>query len=302
MQSWNWLSRIGSGSILAAGLAASGCATTATRNDTIAIADSDRAALDADQAQAIEEMREHHRHHHHGGIAMFIAMSVDSLGLPDEEQAQVDRIQTNLESGLMLSRAAEQATLSAIIDGVAAGAIDMGRLNAGLARVDAAAANVHAATQNALNDLHAALTPAEREDLVDKVESHWQIWRQVSLEDASVTNEKGSFLAGLAFALDLTEAQIKAIELGLASSPAHDKSGTEKVEAYVKSFAKTFEEEKFDASKLAAANEANLHVARSGEARMAHIYEVVTHVLSPEQRTKLAARLQEHLDATTAAN
>ena len=82
------------------------------------------------------------------------------------------------------AREAEHATLAAIADGVAAGSIDKAKIDADIAQITAAAGGIHAATQNALNELHAALSPAERAALVEKVESHFEVWNSVSHQQA----------------------------------------------------------------------------------------------------------------------
>jgi Spy/CpxP family protein refolding chaperone len=69
------------------------------------------------------------------------------------------------------------------------------------------------------------------------------------------------------------------------------------VDAHIQAFATAFVADKFDPKSLApSATAAAGHIARHGAGRLAHFYEAVTPVLTPEQRTKLAAHLRERLN------
>src|ERR1700734_2463075 len=79
------------------------------------------------------DLTEHHRHHHHGGVTMFIAMSLDTLGVSPEQTAAVDKIAADLYARMEPARAAEQGVLETIADGIAAGTIDSAKLSSELA-------------------------------------------------------------------------------------------------------------------------------------------------------------------------
>src|ERR1700722_6769321 len=101
--------------------------------------------------EAAADVSEHHRHHHHGGVAMFIAMSLDTLGVTPEQRGAVDKIEADLFARMEPARAAEQAVLETLADGIAAGAIDQAKVNAALAQLASASAGIHDASADALN-------------------------------------------------------------------------------------------------------------------------------------------------------
>src|SRR5450432_1428466 len=63
---------------------------------------------------------EHHRYHHHGGVTLFIAMSLDTLGVPPEKRAELQKIQADLHTRLQPALAADQKLAATLADGVAA--------------------------------------------------------------------------------------------------------------------------------------------------------------------------------------
>jgi Spy/CpxP family protein refolding chaperone len=244
-----------------------------------------------------ESLRNYHRHHH-GGLTSFISMAIDTLGLDSTKKASVAKIQSDLESKMQPVRDAEHDLLSTIAAGVAAGKIDSAGVDAAVAKVAAASANVHAATTDALNQLHDALSPVERQALADKVQAHWQVWHEVNVEEKSGAKEPGTRLARLTEELSLTPDQVTKISTTLASeAPVTPQNDPKAVDAHIQAFTTAFVADKFDAKSLAApATAAAGHAARHGGARLARFYEAVTPVLTPAQRSTLAAKLQRRLD------
>lgn len=249
--------------------------------------------------QAIdEELRDYHRHHHHGGVTMFISMAIDTLGLDPAKKAQVEKIQSDLHAKMAPARDAEHDLLSTIADGVAAGKIDTAKVDAGVAKVATASAGIHNATADALTQLHDTLSPAERQALVDKVKAHWEVWHKVNADEKANSKDKEGRIARLTERLSLTPDQVDKITTALSTdTPVTPQTDPKPVDAYVQAFATAFTADKFDPKSLAPqATAAAGHVARHGAARMARFYEAVTPVLTPEQRTKLAAHLKERLN------
>jgi Spy/CpxP family protein refolding chaperone len=246
---------------------------------------------------ASDELRDYHRHHHLGGATMFIAMSIDTLGVAPEKKAQLEKIQGDLETKMAPARDAEHDLMSTLADGIAAGTIDSAKVDAALAKVATASAAVHAASLDALTQLHDALSPIERAALVDKVKAHWEVWQKVNSEHPS-SHEKGTRLAKLTKKLDLTPDQVDKITTALSADPPPTPQNDPKpVDAHIQAFATAFVADKFDPKSLATtANASAGHVARFGGARMARFYEAVTPVLTPDQRTKLAAHLRERMN------
>jgi Spy/CpxP family protein refolding chaperone len=244
--------------------------------------------------QAASELKEHHRHHHHGGVTKFIAMSLDTLGVDDAKRPQLEKLQSDLHAQMAPAREAEKDVLRVLAEGVAAGTVDKAKVDAAIAKLTTAADAVHAASLETLNKLHAILSPAERAALVDKVEAHWEVWRQVNHEEAPGGRERGGRLAKLTEEVSLTPDQVTkisaALKTALAGHPV--KLDSQKGEAHVHAFAAAFAGDSFDAKSVTSS--ANGDLASRGATRMALFYETVTPLLTPEQRTKLAEELQEH--------
>ncbi len=204
------------------------------------------AAAEAEAEKAGKDLHGHHRHHHHGGIAMFIHMAIDSLGLPAEKKAQVEKIQEKLHAAMAPSREAGRAVLTLLADGVAAGKLDTAKIDAAVAKQEAASAGVHAATIEALNELHAALSPAERSALVEKVKAHVEVWKKVNHDEEYGSKDKTAHLAVLTTELSLTPEQVEKISAALKKD-APPKPDAAALDAHVKAFETAFMAEKFDA-------------------------------------------------------
>ncbi len=238
-------------------------------------------------------LREHHRYHHHGGVTLFVAMSLDTLGVSPEQRAAVEKIRATLHARMDPARIAEQGLMATLADGLAAGSIDTAKVNAGIAQVNAAAAAVHDASADALNELHAVLTPPQRAALVDKVESHWAVWQDANARDRSPGGDRR--LATLAAELDLTPDQVSKIQAGLGEKmravPAVD---PREVSAHVHAFGDAFRGERFDARALTTTNGTDARLAGWGATHLALLVETMSAVLTPDQRAGLAQILRAH--------
>ncbi len=277
---------------------ATAAAASASAAAAAAAASAEAASEAAANESTSEELRDYHRHHHHGGVTMFISLAIDTLGLDAAKKAQIEKIQTDLHTKMAPAREAEHDLLATIADGVAAGKVDTGKVDAAIAKLGTASAGIHATTADALVQLHDALSPIERATLVDKVKAHWEVWHNVNADEKPNSTEKGTRLAKLTEALSLTPDQVDKITTALnKDEPVTPQSDPKAAEAHVNAFATAFVADKFDPKAVApAATAAAGHIARHGGARMAHFYEAITPVLTPEQRTKLAAHLRERLN------
>ena len=251
------------------------------------------AAKAADDDDVTAGLVEHHRYHHHGGVTLLIAMSLDTLGVSPEQKAAVEKIRSDLHARMEPARSAEQKLVAALADGLAAGNLDTTSVDAAVAQVTAAAATVHDASADAVNELHAVLTPPERAALVDKVEAHWAVWQKANSHKA---DPEHGHIATLAKYLGLTPDQVDkvraSLDEGLKAVPQLD---PQEIATHLRAFGDAFRSEKFDAKVLTTASGANSHLAGWGAARLAHFVEAVSPVLTPDQRTKFAERLREHV-------
>ena len=301
MQRTEWMRRALVGLALSAASAVVACGGSSTNAPPPAAPSAAQpdAPSPTDDDEAADGVRDQHRHHHHGGVTMFVAMSLDTLGVAPEQRAQVEKIQTDLYSRLAPARAAEHAVIATLADGVAAGAVDAPKVDAAVAQLTTAASSVSSASADALNQLHAVLTHPQRAALVDKVEAHWEVWRHVNADEQPGARDRGGRLAKLAEEIGLTADQVDKIGASLSQSGDAAPFDPKEVEAQLHAFGAAFASDTFDAHALGAgggaADAASSHVAKSGASRMARFYEVAAPVLTPEQRTKVAEQLRDHL-------
>jgi Spy/CpxP family protein refolding chaperone len=243
--------------------------------------------------EAMGGLVEHHRYHHHGGVTLFIAMSLDTLGVSPAQVAAVQNIRAELDARMAPARAAEQILEATLADGLAAGRIDSAKVDAAVIQVSDAAAAVHAASADALNKLHEVLTPAQRAALVDKVESHWRVWQKANEEQPARGPRDEDYFATLAAELALMPDQMDKIRAGLGER-ATARLDPREVEATLQAFGDAFRGASFDARSLTGTSVADAHVAGWGASHMKNFVEAAILVLTPEQRTTLAQVLRQH--------
>jgi hypothetical protein len=243
----------------------------------------------------VSEVLEMHAYTH-DGVTRFVSWSLNTLGVPDERHASVDGIQRELEASLAPVRAAERSVVVALADGVATGSIDARAMDAALARFEAVSSS-RPASADILLRLHAALTPAERIALVDKVTSHYELSRAANDEDHPGPNSKGR-LATLADQLGLDPNKVLEIRAKLRATPipASEESRTKlarEVEARMAAFRLGFVSPVLDAQSLVGGDMVDGRLATEGATRMVHFFESVTPVLTPAQRVDLASRMRD---------
>jgi len=250
------------------------------------------ATEEQDEKEAADELKSHYRHHF-GGVAMFVKIATDSLGVPADEQAKLDKIRDDLDTAIKPARDASTAVMTLLADGVQAGKVDTAKVDAAVAKRDAAAKNVHAAATDALDRLHATLTPEQRTALVEKVKANEEVWKETNSERIG---EKGkeTRLGRLAEELDLSPDQVDKISAALEKNPP-PKADEKTIDAYVDAFDQAFPTDTFDAKSFMQANAANMAMARQGTQRMVYFYETVTPLLTADQRAKLATKLRDRI-------
>ena len=279
--------------LCAVSLNATACASHSTPPANAPSADASAAPTDDDPVMS--GLLEHHRYHHHGGVTLFIAMSLDTLGVSPEQRADVERIRLDLHAHMQPALQADQNLVTALAAGLDAASFDSAKVDAAVVQVGSAASTTHDASADALNELHHTLTPVERGALVDKVESHWAVWQSANADETGAAGAENGHVAMLVADLGLTKEQADRIRAsmgeGLKSVPRVD---PQEVSAQLRAFGDAFRSEQFDAKSLTGQDTVNAHIATWGAAHLAHFIEAVSPVLSAEQRTALAKRLREH--------
>jgi Spy/CpxP family protein refolding chaperone len=255
---------------------------------------------DDEQSPGADELRAFHRHHHTGFIG-FALISISTLGVSSQEQAAVDQIKKDLEAKFRPARDAEAAFLNAVADGVAAGQIDNAKVDPTVAKITELSTQMDDVTNDGLNKLHAVLSAPERQALALKVQAHYQIWFKANADEAAQPNQEkeGGHIHHLAKVLALSADQVSKIDdeftksIGMAFAGA-GRFDTKGAEQHLNAFVAAFPNDNFDAKTLTTADKANSSVATWGAQRMLRMYQAMVPVLTPDQRTKLAALLREH--------
>ncbi len=247
---------------------------------------------------ANDALMEHHRYHHHGGVTLFIAMSLDTLGVSPERHDRLEKIRLDLHQRMLPAQTAEQNLVNTLADGLQNSDLDSAKVDAAVAQVTSAAALVRDASADALNDLHALLTPLERATLVQKVEAHWAVWQRSNTEESSPELADDGHLAALTRDLQLSPDQVAKTRATLdASLKTVARVDPKQVSAQLEAFGATFQNETFNAKGTgSAANVENVdaRLAGWGAAYLAHVVEALGPILRPAQREKLVQRLHQH--------
>jgi len=246
--------------------------------------------------EATADLTENHGVHHHGGVTMFVATGLDCLGISSGQRAAVQRVQANLLSAMAPTRVAEQNLMLLIADGVAAGAIDHARVDAAVSEVASAAGGLHDATVDALDQLHAVLTLAQRVTLMDEVAARWAAWQRANAgDDRAGYRIRQARLAKLRREAGLTTSQVSTIQSSLGPPRPPSPFDPEEVDAHLRTFAIAFEGNDFDARTLLHEARASAHLAGWSAAQIAGFYEAVGPVLSPDQRSRVAQVLRDNV-------
>ena len=279
---------LGTGAMLGCG----GSAATHAPPASVAGASTDSEEEEAATAGLVE----HDRHHHHGGVTLLLAMSLDTLGLSPEQKPAVEKIRRDLHAQMEPARAADQNLLGTLADGLAAGVLDPAKVDVAVAQLTSAAASVHDASTDALNQLHDVLTPPQRAALVDKLEAHWLVWQRANTDE-------NDHLTQLTADLMLTPDQVDKIHMSQAESmKAEPRFDPQEVETHIRAFGDAFRAQTFDAKALTTGGPATAHMVGWGAAHMAHFIESVSPVLTPDQRGKMSQILRQHANHNPSAN
>jgi Spy/CpxP family protein refolding chaperone len=238
-----------------------------------------------------------HREQHHGGVQALIVMTLRDLDLTADQQTAVEKIRTDLLASMEPARAAEKDFANTLADGVAAGKVDRAKVDAAIAKLVTQVQGGREASLTALNQLHAALTSAQRAKLVDELHGHWEKWKEAQGHDeADDKQHHAGHLLALVRDLGLSQDQADKIKAGF-----HDKMKAapqdhahKEVQDHLTAFGTAFKADTFDAKKVAGGKAADGHIAKWGATRRARFLEVAAPVLTPDQRTKLAQQIRDH--------
>jgi Spy/CpxP family protein refolding chaperone len=219
---------------------------------------------------AKEHMKEH-RHAHRGGL-VGAALKLDSLTA--EQRASIESMVQQRKTASTPARQADALVLTALAQQVEQARIDPQGLAPTLSAEQSAAATETAVDRDTLNRLHAVLTPAQRAQLVDRIEAA----RGEHPQKRGDEKNKGRFGHGL----DLTPEQRAQIAANLtANHPAGDATGPNGQRGKL---LEAFRGDSFDASAFVEVHSPGEHMERLAAAMVP--------VLSPSQRATFASHLR----------
>jgi Spy/CpxP family protein refolding chaperone len=250
----------------------------------------------ASEDDSTKDLADHHRHHHHGGFAMFIAMSLEGLNTTPDQEDQIQKIEADMHAKMQPAHDIEKQILLTLADGVAAGNVDHGKLDPMAAQLADAAAGIHDAVADSLNQLHSVLNAQQRQALVDKVEAHLAVWHHTNVDDEAGNKDKNDGqIDALAKLLSLTPQQVDQITSAYVSAvstgPKFDRA---EADHHLKAFAEAFTADQFDARSLTTGADLNRHMAAWGISRTIDLYAAAAPVLTADERTKAADELRRH--------
>jgi len=294
---------IGVAAVLLLGLAACGGEAANTQPNTGGTGTTSSDTVD--DAQITADLTEHHGHHH-GGFTHLVILSVETLGGTPEQHDKIEKVRADLLAKTMPVRDANKNLLTVLADVLADGIAtpeENAKVDGAVAQLATAASAAHAASADALNQLHEILDAAQRTTLVEKVQAHWQVWRQANAEEDKDNNglpdAEERRLAHMTKLLALTADQVEKIKTGLKTAMANlpGKLDPAEVDAHVKAFGDAFVQATFDVKSLHTGEGVSSHLAAAGAGRMARFYTVVAPILTADQRTKLADHFRKHENA-----
>lgn len=237
-----------------------------------------------------------HRHGHGGLLQM--AQGLGSLSAT--QRTTLQQIAQTQHSAMAPVRQADAIVLTTLAQEVEAGAIDRQALASSVHARETAGLSVQGAHRDAVQKLHDALTPDQRSQLVDAIESgaHAHGWHGAM--HGGDGGAGGGRLAAFGNRLGLTQAQEDRIRANFRSEraaegpPANGTGGTGAHAGAGKAWLESFRSDTFQASAMSSDDVAHAQAALDRRAdRLEDWMQAAVPVLTPAQRSTLAEHLRE---------
>lgn len=228
-------------------------------------------------------------------LMSMLRASMDELDLRPEQRSAIQTIRSGLESKTQAVRDARHDLAFVVADQIASGRIDDAIVNQKLAVLVQAVRDSKLPVQDALNQLHAALDPAQRRALVDKLRDKGMALRDRVGERGGGRAVVRARLGRLADELGLTGEQKLTIRDRAREEfqgAGLDETKREEVRARLREIGQAFATEQFDARALDIGREAP-DVTQKVSLGLVRFVKVVVPVLSPAQRAKLATLVKQ---------
>jgi Spy/CpxP family protein refolding chaperone len=235
-------------------------------------------AQSPDQAQAGQH--EHHRGHREGLIGA--ALKLDSL--TPQQRSQIEALAQQRKTASMPVRQADAQVLTMLAKQVERASIDPQGLASSLNNEQSATTQQGVVERDTLNQLHAILTPAQRNQLVDSIEAT-RTQAMQDHKDGGRGDGEAHRGGGERAKLGLTADQKAQIRANMkAEWQASRANGATPERAAHKQALESFRGDSFDASSL-------VRVENRGE-RAEKLAQAMVPVLTPAQRATLASQLR----------
>lgn len=266
-------------------------------------------ALRTDDGAAVRPMHEGRPakmgKHARGPLGMFMK-GLGELDLSDDQQAALEDLRSSLRDGKPGERD-HGALGKSLAPAIAAGNVTVAGFSAELDEIEAGAEARVLAVQKALNTLHATLTADQRVALVDAIsegrERHGgdpgdaegrraKRGKRGKGAERERAGKAGHMLGMLTKKLDLTDAQIAAVEALEPSGERPDRSAKrDEMKAKMQALSAAFKSDTFDAAKLGVGDEMRV-MARAKAERMIEGLEKLVPILDEGQRAELAEMVE----------
>jgi Spy/CpxP family protein refolding chaperone len=239
-------------------------------------------------ALAAENHGEHAKHRRaHGEGLVGEAMKLDSL--TPEQRTSIEQLVQERKSAAVPARAADAQVLTQLAHQVEQASVDSVGLESSLGVERTAVSAERAADRDALVRLHAILTPAQRAQLVDKIEAASAGWAEKrearEQKEKTAQGDKGEKREGRGGKLGLSAEQRAQIKANLVSERTPKTADQIKAEREAhKAALESFRGDSFDPTPL-------VRVEVRGE-RAEKMAKAVVPVLSPAQRATYASQLR----------
>jgi Spy/CpxP family protein refolding chaperone len=217
-----------------------------------------------------------------------IADALSSVPLADDQRAEIEKLASDADARHLAAAGARADIMTALAAQIEAGQLDRAALQA---KIDAVSSD-HPADQAALQRLHALLTPEQRGQVADAIESRHKAMRA----EHGQHGEHKARMEQWATDLKLTDAQRAQIVAIFASQRAAQQAGQGDFKAlheahgeHGKGFAESFRSDTFT---LPAPGDAHVHTNAMAD-HIVSVAQAILPILTAEQRTLAAAKLRE---------
>jgi Spy/CpxP family protein refolding chaperone len=229
-----------------------------------------------------------HGHHGHRKGLIGDALKLDSL--TPAQRTAIEQLAQTRKAAEVPVRQADAQVLTVLAQQVEQASINKQALAPTVRAKEAAAATARTVDLDTVQKLHDLLTPAQRAQLVDGIEAHFQ-GKGEGNKDASPGKGEGHHgkLGMMAKKLGLTDQQKAQIAANLKAERQAEPAPAPHTPGAGKAWIESFRGDTFNAS-ASAANGAQKMERREG--RMEDLVAATVPVLSPAQRAELASHLR----------